>query len=97
MATAFPGVNKIRRPRTRLSATMKPAKEIHVGKPIAACQLMVLPSRRKLVTSKKPSPTRAGRSIIHRGACLRYGDTDDVFPRQARQVVESNALLFSLG
>ena len=41
--------------------------------------------------------TRAGRSRIHRGACLgdgvQHGVPDDVFPRQA---LESNALLFSL-
>ena len=78
-----------------MSTMVKPAKEFHefdVGQPTAACQVMVCPSRRTLVT-KGPAPTREGWSRRHRGAFLRHGDADDVFPRQA---VESNALLFSL-
>ena len=61
--------------------------------PTAACQLMVCPSRSTLVT-KGTAPTREGWSKRHRRACPRHGDTDDVLPRQ---VVESNALFFSLG
>ena len=83
-----------------MSAMMKPAKELHetgAGQPTAACQLMVCPSRRTLVTTRRPAPTRGGWSRRHRGACLgdgvRHGVPDDVFPRQA---AESNALLFSL-
>ena len=40
------------------------------------------------------TPSREGWSKRHRGACLRHGVTDDLFPRQ---VMGSNALMFSLG
>ena len=82
--------------KNTMSSMVMPAKEFHEtddGQPTAACQVLLCPSRKKLVTTKKPAPTREGWSRRHRGACLRHGDTDDVFPRQA---VESNALLFSL-
>ena len=90
MESAFRAVYQA---KDTMSATMKLAKEFHetdVGQPTAACP------KRKLVTTRKPTPTRTGRSRRHRGACLRHGDTDDAFPRQARHVVESNAFLFSL-
>ena len=71
-----------------MSTMVKLAKEIDEprdnGQPTAACQLMVLPSGRKLVATKRPAPTRTGRSRRHRGACLRRAVSDDVFPRQAR-------------
>ena len=80
-----------------MSTMAKLAKEIDefrdISQPTAACQVVVCPSSRTQVT-KRPAPTRAGRSRRHRGACLRYGVTDDIFPRQ---IMESNALLFSLG
>ena len=83
-----------------MSTMVKLAKEIDVlrdiGQPTAACQLMVLPSRKQLVTRGVLRPAQGG-ADRHRGACLRHGVTDDVFPRQPRQVVESGALLFSLG
>ena len=86
--------------KNTMSTAVKPAKEFHefdVGQRTAACQMMVCPSRRTLVTTRRPAPTREGWSRRHRGACLgdgvRHGVPDDVFPRQA---VESNALLFSL-
>ena len=82
-----------------MSAMVKLAKKIcgfcDVGQSTAESQLMT-PSERTAGYTRR-APTRAGRSRRHRGACLRRGVADDVFPRQARQVVESNALLFSLG
>ena len=96
MVTAFPGGLQVRGAKNTMLVTMKHAKEFHetgVGQPTAACQLMVCPSRSTLVT-KGTAPTREVWSKRHRRACPRHGDTDDDLPRQ---VVESNALFFSLG
>ena len=46
-----------------MSATMKPPNEFHeldVGQPIAACQVMVCPSRRKLVVRGELRPVQGG-------------------------------------
>ena len=87
-------ISVVRSDEDTMSTMVKPAKEFHEFDvdQTAACQVMVCPCRRTLVT-KRPAPTREGWSRRHRGACLRHCDTDDVFPRQ---VMESNALLFSL-
>ena len=93
--TAFPGGKKVLGDTDTMSATMKPAKELHklgVGQPTAVCQLMVVPSRRQLVTLFRPAQ---GGAEDTEERVLAYGmvSPDDVFPRQA---AESNALLFSL-
>ena len=52
-----------------MSAMMKPAKELHeigVGQPSAACQVMVCPSRRTLVTMRTVTLTTSSRDKLRR-------------------------------
>ena len=58
MVTAFLGGIQVRGDKNTMSATMKPAKEFHefdVGQPTAVCHLMVVPSRRQLVSLFRPA------------------------------------------
>ena len=98
-----------------MSATMKPTKELHkldVGQPTVVCQLMVVPSRRQLVTLFRPA--KGGAEDTEERVLAMVANSgpfraDQKAPRSVswrttwcpldvfpRQAAESNALLFSL-